>query len=142
VLEIANAQLLELRYYDELLDDELPRMYDRVEIAHRRFRALARRRYARLARQLHALVADVTEITERIDNAVKVTEDVYLARIYGVALEVFRVASWGRAVDRKLAIIRDTYSTLYDDAATARAEILEFAIVLLIVVELIVAFIR
>ena len=31
VLEIANAQLLEMRYYDELLDDELPRMYDLVE---------------------------------------------------------------------------------------------------------------
>ena len=28
VLEVANAQLLEMRYYDELLDDELPRMYD------------------------------------------------------------------------------------------------------------------
>ena len=32
VLEVANAQLLEMRYYDELqddelLDDELPRMY-------------------------------------------------------------------------------------------------------------------
>ena len=30
VLEVANAQLLEMRYYDELLDDELPRMYDLV----------------------------------------------------------------------------------------------------------------
>ena len=28
VLEVANAQLLEMRYYDELLDAELPRMYD------------------------------------------------------------------------------------------------------------------
>jgi hypothetical protein len=31
LLEFANAQLLELRYYDALLDAELPRMYDRVE---------------------------------------------------------------------------------------------------------------
>src|SRR6202034_4857532 len=30
VLEVANAQLLEMRYYDELLDDERPRMYDMV----------------------------------------------------------------------------------------------------------------
>lgn len=31
VIEVANAQLLELRYYDELLDDELPRMNDLVD---------------------------------------------------------------------------------------------------------------
>ena len=30
VLEVANAQLVEMRYYDELLDAELPRMYDLV----------------------------------------------------------------------------------------------------------------
>ena len=35
VLEVANAQLLEMRYYDELLDDELPRMYDLVAKARR-----------------------------------------------------------------------------------------------------------
>jgi hypothetical protein len=139
VLEVANAQLLELRYYDDLLDSELPRMYDRVEEAHRGFRGLARRRYAHLARQLHGLVAEVTEITERADNALKVTEDVYLARIYAEALELFRVKTWSAAVDRKLSIIRDTYAALYDDAATARAELLEFTIVLLIVFEVVFA---
>jgi hypothetical protein len=141
VLEVANAQLLELRYYDELLDAELPHMYDRVESARKRFRGLGRRRYAVLARQLYTLVAEVTEITERIDNALKVTEDVYLARIYGSALELFRTRTWGAAVDHKLAIIRDTYSALYDDAATARAELLELTIVLLIVFEVILAFV-
>ena len=30
ILEFANAQLLELRVYDALLDAELPAMYDRV----------------------------------------------------------------------------------------------------------------
>ncbi len=143
VLEVANAQLLELRYYDELLNAELPRMYDRVEATRRgSFTALARRRFADLARSLYTLVAEVTETTERVDNALKVTEDVYLARIYGAALDLFRVATWGASVQRKLAIIRDTYTALYDEAATARAELLELAIVLLIVIELVVALIR
>ena len=139
VLEVANAQLLELRYYDDLLDAELPRMYERVKLAHRGFRGLARLRYAHLARQLHGLVAEVTEITERVDNALKVTEDVYLARIYAEALDLFRVKVWGQAVDHKLEIIRDTYAALYDDAATARAELLEATIVLLIVFEVVFA---
>jgi hypothetical protein len=139
VLEVANAQLLELRYYDELLDAELPRMYARVGEAFRKL-LLGRRRYARLARELHRLVAEVTEITERIDNALKVTEDVYLARVYGMAVELFRVRTWSAAVDRKLSIVRDTYTALYDEAATARAELLEMAIVLLIVLEIVLAF--
>ena len=141
VLEVANAQLLELRYYDELLDDELPRMYDRVAEARSTLRGLRRTRYASLARELHRLVAEVTEITERVDNALKITEDVYLARLYGTALGLFRVQTWGAAVDRKLAIVRDTYATLYDEAATARAELLEMTIVLLIVLEILLAWV-
>jgi hypothetical protein len=141
VLEVANAQLLEMRHYDDLLDRELPRMYTRVEEARRRVRGLSVRRYADLARDLHRLVAEVTEITERADNALKVTEDVYLARIYAAAVELFRVRSWADAVDRKLNIIRDTYQTLYDEAASGRAELLEAAIVLLIVFEIVLAFV-
>jgi uncharacterized Rmd1/YagE family protein len=42
-------------------------------------------------------------------------------------------------VDRKLAIIRDTYAALYDEAASARAGLMEAAVVLLIVVEIVLA---
>lgn len=139
VLEVANAQLLEMRYYDEALDAELPRMYDRVAAARKGLRGLGRRRYAQLARDIYTQVAEVTEIAERIDNALIVTEDTYLARIFGGAIELFRVRSWNGAVERKLAIMRDTYTALYDDAATARAELLELAIVLLIVFEIVMA---
>ena len=141
VLEVANAQLLELRYYDELLDEELPRTYARVAEARTARFAFSLRRYRYLARDIQTLVAEVTEITERIDNALKVTEDIYLARIYAAALELFRVPSWVTAVDRKLAILKDTYTTLYDEAATLRAEALEAAIVLLIVLEIVLAFV-
>ena len=141
VLEVANAQLLELRYYDALLDAELPRMYERIEQARAAFGALSRRRYADLARRIQTRVAEVTEIAERVDNALIVTEDVYLARVYGAALELFRVPQWQVAVDRKLAIMRETYGALFHEAATARAEYLEAAIVLLIVLEIVLAFI-
>ncbi|HEX3991378.1 MAG TPA: hypothetical protein VHX39_09425, partial [Acetobacteraceae bacterium] len=35
VLDVANAQLLEMRYYDQLLDAELPKMYDLVQAMQR-----------------------------------------------------------------------------------------------------------
>lgn len=142
VLEVANAQLLESRYYDELLDRELPRIYDLVESMRGTRRVLASRRYADLARELHTLVAEVTELTEKVDNALQVTEDVYLARVYSAALEIFRVPAFNAAVDRKLSIIRDTYVALYDEATGARGELLEMAIIVLIVLEIVIALLR
>ena len=141
VLEVANAQLLEMRYYDELLDDELPRMYGLVQTT-RRTAILAPRRFAKLARRLYTLVAEVTELTEKADNALQVTEDVYLARIYASALGLFRVPTVSAAVDRKLSIIRDTYTALYDEANSSRAGLMEFLILVLIAVEIILALVR
>jgi hypothetical protein len=142
ILEVANAQLLEMRFYDELLDAELPRMYDMVEAAYHAGNPLGARHFADLARKLYTLVAEVTEITEKVDNALQVTEDVYLARVYAAALDLFRVRHVSDAVDRKLAIIRDTYAALYEEASGKRAELLELAIIVLIVVEIVIAIIR
>jgi hypothetical protein len=141
LLEVANAQLLELRHYDAVLDDELPRVYDQAAEV-RRISRFARRRYAHAANQMRALVAEITEITEKVDNALKVTEDVYLTRVYSSALELFRIRFWTGSIDRKLALIRDVYTALYDEAVSTRAEWLEAAIVLLIVFEIILAFVR
>jgi hypothetical protein len=142
IIEVANAQLLEMRYYDELLDRELPTMYDLVENTRSGLSLLASRRAARLARKLYSLVAEVTELTEKVENALQVTEDVYLARVYAASLESFRVSKLSAAVDRKLAIIRDTYIALYEEASSRRAELMELAIVLLIVFEISLALIR
>lgn len=137
VLEVANAQLLQMRYYDELLDAELPRMYDMVEATRASASLWSARRYSKLARRLHGMVAEVTEITERVDNALQVTEDVYLARVYAAAMDLFRVPSVSAAVDRKLNIVRDTYTALYSESHGGRAEVLEIAVVLLITLEII-----
>jgi hypothetical protein len=142
VIEIANAQLLEMRVYDELLDAELPRMYELVEAVRRYPTTLASRRYARLARNLYALVAEVTEIAERVDNALQVTEDVYLARVYASAMDLFRVPAVSAAVERKLSIIRETYTALHSEAAESRAELLEITIVALILIEIVLSIVR
>jgi hypothetical protein len=142
VLDVANAQLLEMRYYDQLLDAELPNMYNLVQTMQRTRPLLGSRRFADLARRLYTLVAEVTELREKVDNALQVTEDVYLARIYTAAHDLFRVASVNAAVDRKLAIIRDTYTALYDEASSGRAALMEAAIAVLIVVEIVLAVVR
>lgn len=139
IIEFANAQLLELRYYDALLDGEIPKLYDRIERARGGGRGVFRRRYAGLLADMQTLVADSTELVERVENAMKVTDDVYLARIYGAALELFRGRVWRSGIDRKLTIIRETYAMLNAEAQAARAETLELAIVLLIVAEIVLS---
>lgn len=142
VLEMANAQLLEMRAYDQLLNGEMPRMRALSDTKRPRFSVLSGRRYARLARRLRALVAEITELTERVDNALQVTEDVYLARVYAAAIDLMRVPKFGDAVDRKLAIIRETYTALQSEAESSRAELLEIAIIALIATEILLSLMR
>jgi hypothetical protein len=117
-------------------------MYDLVQTTRRGGGFLSSRRFAGLARRLYALVAEVTELTEKVDNALQVTEDVYLARVYAAAMELFRVPNVTAAVDRKLAIIRETYTALHSEAAGARAEVLEIAVLVLIAVEVVLSLIH
>ena len=139
VLEFANAQLLDLRVYDAQLDQELPSLYDRIAAARRR---LLTGRFRAVLAEVQTRVADVTEIVERADNALKVTDDVYLARIYEKALEIFREKNWRAGIDRKLRIFRDTYSMLNDETQTTRSELLELAIIALIMFEIVLTFVR
>jgi hypothetical protein len=141
ILEFANAQLLELRVYDALLDAELPAMYDRVAAARRRH-GIPTRRFQPVLGELQTRVADVTETVERAENALKVTDDVYFARLYAAALDLFRATAWRRGIERKLTIFRETYEMLNAEAQTYRAELLEFAILLIIVAELVLALVK
>ena len=68
--------------------------------------------------------------------------DVYLARVYQGALDVFREQAWRRGIDRKLGIFRETYSMLHAEAQATRAELLELTIVLLIVFEILLSLFR
>lgn len=136
LLEFANSQLLELRYYDSLLTCEMKKMYDAIEgaeqVAH--FRRLGH--YRRILNQLTELIADITEITERIDNSLKVTEDVFYARIYGAALSIFRTKTWAESIDRKISIISRSYDMLSNRILNWRSELLELTIVLLIMLDI------
>lgn len=141
VLEFANAQLLELRYYDALLDGEVPRMYDRIEEARRGFHLLGRR-YSRLLAGLQGRVAEVTELVERSDNALKMTDDVFLARIYAAAIDIFRGRTWRQGIDAKLAIVREAYTMLNGESQARRSEVLEVIIIALILLEVVLAMAR
>lgn len=142
ILEFANAQLLELRVYDALLDAELPALYDRIAAARARRHPLPTRRFQSVLSDLQTRVADVTETVERAENGLKVTDDVYLARVYGAALDLFRATAWRRGIERKLEIFRETYAMLNGEAQSARSELLEVVVILVILAELVLGLVR
>lgn len=139
LIEFANVELLLMRSYDAVLDAQLPQMYRRIASEKRRFELPLVSRYSQLLHDVQRLVAEVTEVTERVDNALKVTDDVYWNRLYSAILNVLRVDVWRSGVEYKLALLRETYSMLHDEADAERASALEWTIVLLILFEIVMA---
>ncbi len=139
LLEFANAQLLELRYYDNVLDRELAAMHEAIAEADKGgYRRL--KKYREIMRKMMELVLDVTEITEKVQNALKVTEDVFYMRVYTAALKIFRMQEWLRSIERKIEVIVRNYTMLSDELVTHRFLLLEVAIVILITFEIILWF--
>ncbi|HEX5633377.1 MAG TPA: hypothetical protein VFX50_09120 [Gemmatimonadales bacterium] len=138
VLEFANAQLLELQVYDAVLDAQGPALEAGASGAPRRFPSLGRR-YSRLELRTFQLASRTARLVQQADNALTITDDVYLARIYRSALDVMLEPAWRRSLDRRLELLRATYGALSGEAQAARSELLEMLIVLLIVLEIALA---
>src|SRR5512138_1507955 len=139
LLEFATAHLLELRYYDALLDRELHRIYDEIEAGGSPIANIFTRRYRRLQRETAALLVELSEMIERLENAVKIVGDFYLARLYQSAVRRFRLPAWQETVLRKQKLVADVNDLIGDAADTSRAELLEVAIIALIVFEIVAA---
>jgi hypothetical protein len=137
VLELATSQLLEFRYYDGLLDRELGRLYDQVGKSRP---SLLRSPYAQLVRAVLRRFLELTEFTERVDNAIKSVGDVYLARVYLAAIRRFRVPDWRESVESKLTLVARAYELLKGEVEVSRSHLLEIIVVLLILVEVVSAF--
>jgi len=140
LLEFATAHLLELRYYDALLDRELHRIYDELERGGSMVANIFTRRYRRLQRSTAALLLELSETIERLENAVKIVGDFYLARVYQRAVSRFRLPAWQETVLRKQRLLAEVNDLIGDEADTSRSELLEIAVIILILVEVVAAF--
>lgn len=139
LLEFANSQLLEFRYYDQLLDAELARIYGQLRTPDWG-RTWFGRRYTRAARNVHALFIDVNELTDRTENALKIVGDVYAARVFALAAARLGLGQWKDNVRDKLKTLDDIYRFAVEQTSMARGEFLELAIVLILLFELVLFF--
>jgi hypothetical protein len=142
LLEFATAHLLELRYYDDLLDRELHRIYDELEAGGETLMHMITRKYRRLQRYTAALLLDLSETIERLENAVKIVGDFYLARVYQAAVKRFRLSAWQETVLRKQKLVAEVNDLTGDVADTSRSELMEIVVILLISYEVLAAFLK
>jgi hypothetical protein len=135
ILEFANSQLLELRYHDEALETELTRLYAELQRAGRRGRFVGRRQ-TRAALKVQALLIEVNELTDRMENAVKFVGDPYAARLFGLVADRLGLSRWKTSVDDKLKTLDDIRRFAVEQAGMAQANVLEMAILLILLLEL------
>jgi len=139
VLELLNVQLLELRFLDAMLDRRIGALYEHV--GRPRTRLSFRREVVRV-RELSELQLDTATLRERLVNAVKLVGDLYLTKIYARTADRLHLAEWQRSIDGKLELVEKIADVVSGRAATARAEILELTVILLIVLEIVLFFVR
>ena len=137
LLEYANSQLLEFRHYDEFLTGVLDTVYDTLGAKRNR---LARWRMARSANRLHAVLLEVSELTEHADNAIKFLSDMYAARLYRLAAGKVGVPDYKNLVTQKLRTAEELYDYMVEQFNQSRAFFLEVIVVLILLIELVFLF--
>lgn len=137
LLEYANSQLLEFRHYDELLTGILDNVYESLE---RKRGMLSRWRMKRSATELHTVLLDIGELTERADNSIKFLSDMFAARLYKLAAAKVGVPDYKDLVAKKLKTADDLYHDMIDQFNQARGFFLEVLVVLILLIELVYLF--
>lgn len=139
ILEFANSQLLEFRYYDQLLDNELAAIYARLQRP-KWYETWIGARYTNAARQLHSLFIDVNELTDRTENTLKFIGDIYAARLFGLVADRLGLERWKANVQEKLKTLDDIYRFAVEQSSMSRGQFLELTVVLILVLELVLIF--
>src|SRR5215468_8307906 len=137
LLEYANSQLLEFRHYDDLLTRELAAVYDSLE---RKPTLLNSWRLPAEASRLQTVLLDVTELTERADNAIKFLSDMFSARLYRLAASKIGVPDYKSLAREKLRTAEDLYNYMVDQFHQSRTFVLESLVVLILLIELVYVF--
>jgi hypothetical protein len=139
VLELLNVELLEARYIDEQLDQ---RITEYASLVHKRpeWPVPLRTPYRGAIQELTELRIESTLLDERVGNSLKLIGDLYLSRVHSAAAKRVHLPEWERVIFHKLQIIDNFYQLLNDRVSTSQSQMLELAIIVLIVVEIVLVF--
>lgn len=136
VIEFSLCQLLEMRHYDDLLDEKLTYLYSALE---KKNFSIFQNNYLRLSREAAQIYLEISDTVESVENSMKVVGDFYLAKIFRAASQRFRFADWRDSVNQKLENLAQVSRLFVSEANEKRNQLLEVIIIVLIAMELIPA---
>ncbi|HEY4815894.1 MAG TPA: hypothetical protein VIH67_00590 [Candidatus Acidoferrum sp.] len=134
LLEYANTQLLEFRYYDEVLTSLLSNVYSSLE---GRESFLSRWRLPSRAGRVNRLRLDIMDLAERTEYAVKFISDTYYARVYKVISSKIGVDDYKALVSEKLKTAGELYGFMVAQFNERRMFVLELVVAILVALDVI-----
>lgn len=137
--EFANIQHLELRYFDRLLDQQLNTIYEeRVsKVPLSAYLPFIGSKVHSPIDELGRLKVDISVITERLEGGVKLAGEPFYSALYQLLVDKLDLQKWKDSIQKKLEIIHEVRSLLQHKIETARGDMLEVLIIILIFIELV-----
>lgn len=141
LFEFVNVQHLELLYYDRVLDARLDELYNRES------RRLPVKAYFPMwgtmnldsIADLGNLKVEISVITERLVNNLKLISEPYYSELYSALSETLDLEPLKVSIEKKLDIIHDIDSIKENKITTVREDMFNILISILIFLEFIVA---
>lgn len=141
LFEFANIQQLELQYYDRIVDQKLNQVYE-SDISRMPIKSylpfwltIAHDPVAELSK----LRVDISVITERLENSIKLASEPYYSELYDVLVEKLDIKKWRESLNNKLDIAQDIGTMYQNKVEVIRHDMFSMLIIILIFMEFIVA---
>jgi hypothetical protein len=132
ILEFALTHLMEMRYYDDLLDIRLNSLYEDIE---KRRNSIWSSNFSSTRNEASTRFIEFSELIERVENSLKVVGDFYLATLYRAATKRFRLSDWQQSTTRKMDLLAQVTTLLQGEINSRRSLWLEVIVILLIAYE-------
>ena len=142
--ELGNIQQLELQYFDKLLDKQMTAIYeDKIRaLPMLAYFPFVGSRYFDPVGELAKLKVDISVITERLENSIKLVGDTYFSEIYDQIVLNLDLKNWKDSIEKKFKIIKEVQYDYQNKIDTTREDVLTTLIIILIMTELVVAIIK
>lgn len=140
LFEFVNMQHLELQYFDRLLDEKLGAAYKEAQpLSIWTYLPMWGTVNVNRVGELGNLKVDISVITERLENSIKLTGEPYYTELYQALTTTLDLNMWKVSIEKKLAIIHDISDVYESKIRTVREDVFNVLVVILIFVECMVA---
>lgn len=139
-IEFSLTHLLELRYYDYLIDKKLDTLYNTIENENKGISKLFKFKYSKIAEEGTTNYIEFSDLIGKIENSFKTVGDPYIATIFRNCAEQFRFSDWHNSISRKMNTLFQIIQIIQAELNAVRSHILEIIIIILIAIEIIPMF--